>query len=293
MQGALFGWLHFIIPLTVFIYIYKWQNGFTYIVSGLAIALVASIIVGSFEIMLFSAALVPAGYTLAQSAFRTDSPAASGFKGTVMLVICWMLLLAGVTMITGVNPIADFLRSLDSNIEQTLAYYRQSGGMAPETLAILEQSFSQMKVALPRIMVSIILSLALAIIWFNMLIGNRMVIRLTGYHPWADLKTWQLPERLIWLFIIAAITAILPLGGMIRLVGLNVLIVSSLIYFFQGFSIFVFFLTQMGRSSFFKICALWHDALPVIWHYRIARYRYWGRLARFETNQTTKRTNTY
>lgn len=252
IQGALFGWLHFIVPLTVFIYIYKWQNGFTYIISGLAIAMITSIVAGSFEMMIFSAALVPAGYTLAHAAFQTDSPATSGFKATLMLVVCWILLLAGVTVITGVNPVADFLSSLDSNIEQTLAYYRQNGGMAPETIEILEQSFLQMKVALPKIMVSIIVSLALAIIWFTMLLGNRLVLRFTGYHPWADLKTWQLPEKLIWLLIIAAITAILPIGSTFRLIGLNVLIVSSLIYFFQGFSIFVFFLHKWGVPLFLR-----------------------------------------
>jgi len=252
MQGALFGWLHFIVPLTVFFYIYKWENGFTYIIAGLVIAMLVSLVIGSFEIMLFSAALVPAGYVLAQSAFQTDSPAASGFKATVILVICWILLLVGETLITGINPVVDFLASLDSNIEQTLAYYRQSGTMAPDTLAILEQSFLQMKAALPKVLVSIILSLALAIIWFTMLLGNRMVLKFTGYRPWADLKTWQLPERLIWLLIIAALAAILPLGSTIRLIGLNVLIVSSLVYFFQGFSVFVFFLHKWGVPLFLR-----------------------------------------
>ncbi len=251
IQGVIFGWLHFVVPLTVFFYIYKWQNGFLYIVSGLTLALVASIIIGSFEIMIFSAALIPAGYILAQSAFQGNSPAYSGFKATVILVICWILLLSGETIITGINPVVDFLGSLDSNIEQTLAYYRQSEVMAPETLALLEQSFFQMKTALPKVMVSILLSLALAIIWFSMLMGNRIVLKFAGYRPWVDHKSWQLPDKLIWLLIIAALITMLPLGYT-RLIGLNVLIVLSLVYFFQGFSIFVFFLHKWGVPLFFR-----------------------------------------
>jgi uncharacterized protein YybS (DUF2232 family) len=251
MQGALFGWMHFIVPLTVFFYVYKWENGFSFIVLGSVIATIASIVLGSFEIMIFSAALIPAGYTLAHSAFQSNSPSFSGFKASVILVTCWIVLLIGETIVTGVNPVSDFLGSLDSNIEQTLLYYRQSEAMAPETLELLEQSFFQMKTALPKVSAAILLSLALAIIWFTMLVGNRIVLKFAGYRPWADHKTWLLPDKLIWLLIAAAVVSMLPLG-MIRIIGLNVLIVLSLIYFFQGFSIFVFFLHKWGVPLFLR-----------------------------------------
>jgi uncharacterized protein YybS (DUF2232 family) len=191
--------------------------------------------------VIFTTALIPAGYSLAQSGFRSDSAPLSGFKAVIILVSCWLLLLSMQTALSGVNPITEFLGSLDSDIERTLGYYRQSESVAPETLAILEESFFQMKTILPNILPSIMVSLALLIIWSSMLLGNKLVLKFTGYRPWPDQQTWRLPDKLIWLFIGGAIITLLPVAP-IRIFGSNVLICMGLIYLFQGFAVLSFFL---------------------------------------------------
>lgn len=245
VEGVLFGWMHFFVPLTVFFYIYKWENGLLFVISGFFLALIGSLIIGSLWMLIFSSALIPAGYTLAHSAFRSDAPAISGLRATLVLGGCWMALLAGQTIITGINPITGFLGGLDFNIEQTLQYYRQNEKIAPDTLALFEQSFWQMKILLPKVILSLLMSFGLAIIWLTMLVGNRLILKLTGYRPWPHHSVWQLPDRLIWLLIGSIVVAMLPLG-MIRLIGINTLFVLCVIYFFQGFSIFSFFLHKWG-----------------------------------------------
>jgi len=238
---GLFGWIYFMIPLTVLFYMYRWRHGLNFIGAGFILALVVSIFISSIEIVIFSAALIPAGYSLAQSGFRSDSAPLSGFKGLIILVSCWLLLLTMQTALSGVNPITEFLGSLDNDIERTLGYYRQSDRVTPETLAILEESFLQMKTILPHILASLMVSLALLITWSTMLLGNRMVLKFTGYRAWPDHQSWRLPDKLIWLFIGSAIITLLPVAP-IRIVGSNMLICMGLIYLFQGFAVLSFFL---------------------------------------------------
>ena len=238
---GLFGWIYFMIPLLVLFYMYRWQHGLRFIGAGLLLAFAVSIFISSVEIVIFTAALIPAGYSLAMSGFRNDSAWLSGFKGLVILVSCWLLLLTIQTAMSGVNPVTEFIGSLDSDIERTLEYYRQSDSVAPETLGILEESFFQMRTVLPHILASIMVSLALLIIWSSMLLGNRLIPKFTSYRPWPDHQTWRLPDKLIWLFIGGAIITILPLVPF-RIVGSNLLICMGLIYIFQGFAVLSFFL---------------------------------------------------
>lgn len=248
---GLFGWFYFMIPSLVLFYLYRWRHGLSFVAGGLLLAVAGSLFVSSFEVLLFGAALIPAGYSLAQSGFSGESPARSGFKGSVVLLCCWLLFFSLETLLTGVNPIAEFISTLDQDIARTLEYYRQSDGVAPETLAILEESFFQMKTVLPKIMVSLIISLALIIIWSTMILGNRLVLKFAGYRPWPDHQRWILPDRLIWLFIGAALITLLPLGT-IRVIGSNLLICLSLIYLFQGFSVLSFFLHKWQVPKFLR-----------------------------------------
>ena len=238
---GLFGWIYFMIPLLVLFYMYRWRHGLRFIGAGLLLALAVSVFISSVEIVIFSAALIPAGYSLAQSGFRSDSPALTGFKAVIVLASCWLLLLTLQTMLSGVNPVTQFLGSLDGDIERTLEYYRHSDTVAPETLAILEESFFQMKTILPKILASIMVSMALLITWATMLLGNRLVLKFAGYRPWPNHQTWRLPDRLIWLLIGAALITLLPIMPL-RVVGSNLLICTGLIYIFQGFAVLSFFL---------------------------------------------------
>lgn len=240
-QGVLFGWLYFMVPTAVLFAMYRWEHGFRLVLAGLLIAAVVGGLIGAWGSIVLAGILIPTGYFLARSALQNDGPALSGLKGTGALLFCCLLLIVGQTVFTGVNPISGFLDSLDHDIEAALASYRQSEAFAPDTMVLLEQSFYQMKTVLPKILPSLFFSMALFVSWLAMLTGNRLIRRLTGYQPWEEHTNWQLPDRLVWLFIGAAVLSLLPLGT-IRLIGINLLIALSLVYVLQGFSILSFFL---------------------------------------------------
>jgi uncharacterized protein YybS (DUF2232 family) len=240
-QSTLFGLIYFLIPLVVLFYLYKWENGLKYVLGGIVLGGIASAILDSLGTLLVTITFIPPGYILAEAAFQGNTPARSGIKAAVTLIGCWILILIGFSMVTGVNPVSDFIASMDQGVEEALRYYKQSDNVDPETITLIEHSFYQMKAVFPKVIPSIITGFALLTIWFTMVTGNSLIRRFLGYKPWINHRLWELPGTLVWILIGSTIITLMPIG-VIRLIGINALIVFSFIYFFQGFSIFVFFM---------------------------------------------------
>jgi uncharacterized protein YybS (DUF2232 family) len=211
------------------------------ILTGAALALFAGFVFARYEPILMSLSMVPSGYAIAQSALRHESPARTGLKGVIVLGSCWLLLLGTFTAIMDVNPYTVFLGALDKGIAEALDVYRQSESINTDTLLVLESSLSQMKTILPLIMPSILTGVMLLTIWFAMAAGSRVAFVLTGKSPWQQYRYWRLPDRLVWLMISAALVALIP-AGLLKVGGINALVVGGLVYWFQGLAVFSFFL---------------------------------------------------
>ena len=57
---------------------------------------------------------------------------------------------------------------------------------------------------------------------------------------WENLKEWQAPDPLVWVLVGAGCILLLP-GTVSKAIGMNLLLVVLLVYFFQGLSIVAFF----------------------------------------------------
>lgn len=237
------GWLTGILPLLTFVFLYRFglHVGNKMILTGGALALTAGLVFQRFEPMLLSFSLIPPGYVLAQAALRRESPFLAGLKGFVVLVGCWLALLGLFTAVQEVSPYTQFLHTLDQGIAEGIDYYRQSESVSAETLVVLETTLYQTKIILPLIIPAILAGFALLTIWFAMTVGNRILYQVNGESPWPRYRDWQLPDRLVWLVIIAALVALIPIRPL-NITGINILILTSIIYCFQGLAVFSFFL---------------------------------------------------
>lgn len=242
---ALFGWLQILLPVIVFVYLNKY--GFTigsrFIAAGIGLALLTGLMTQSIDSMLLSFSMIPGGYVLARSGSHGDSPAHSGLKGTAALALSWGLLIAGFGLATGASPYGSLIGSLNAGIDEALTYYKQNETLAPDVMMMLETTFYQMKVVVPIIMPAIFISCALFSTWFTMVVGNLLVDRICKRDIWPRFRFWQLPDRLIWLGIgSAALT--FTLSGAVRDIAVNLLILLSVVYCFQGFAVCVFFMNR-------------------------------------------------
>lgn len=243
LNFSVFGWLNGVLPLLTFMLLYMFglNVGNKMILTGGVLALIAGLALARMEPLLISFSMIPSGYAIAWSAHRQDSPAGTGLKGVTVLGGSWLLLLAVFATIYKVNPYAGFLQALDQGIAEALVYYRQSATVPADTLVILEASLYQMKRVLPLIMPSILTGVMLLTIWFTLAAGNRIAYQFTGNSPWPRYRLWQIPDKLVWLIIVAALVALIP-SGQLRIVGINALIIGGILYCFQGLAVFSFFL---------------------------------------------------
>ncbi len=241
LKWSLFGWIHLFLPLLIFSILVKYgvYIGNRIVIAGGGLALIAGLFSQSPEALLFSFSLVPTGYVLARSGLKGDAPALAGLRGAVTLGGCWLLLLGVTALVTGSSPYASAVAGLNAEINGTLQYYRQAGDMSAETRAMLEATLNQMKVVVPIILPALFFGLSLFATWFTMVLGNRVLMRLCDKKIWPEYRYWRLPDKLIWLGIGSAALAFLPVGQ-VRIVGINLLIVLSIIYCFQGLAICVF-----------------------------------------------------
>ena len=88
--------------------------------------------------------------------------------------------------------------------------------------------------------------------WVNFMVLRALMARRGILPPeTVDLKTWQPPDRLIWAVIASGFALVLPLD-LLNDVGLNVLIVLGLIYFFAGLSVVAFWFDRKAVPRHFR-----------------------------------------
>ncbi len=257
VEWTIFGWVHVFLPLLAFYLLSKFGEftGKRLLLIAASVSLVIYLWYHSFDLFIFSAALLVSGYVLFRSAELHEPPALSGLKSALTLAGGWIIVLGSLSIGAEVSAYGQFVGTLDQGIGEALEYYRQSDTISADTLVLLEATLHQMKVIVPIIMPGILGCLVLFITWFTMVLGNLLLLRTCKKAPWPSYRYWQLPEKLIWVAIITGGLALLPLT-LFRGIGINSLILLSIVYCFQGLAIAVFFMNKWNvplllRSFFY------------------------------------------
>ncbi len=242
LNPSLFWWLNGLLAVPVF-YLFT-VNGVQSATAQLRISLliagIVALLVQQMEIFLFSLTLIPLGYSLYTSANARESAAVSGGKGVVVLFLTWLLFWSVYGVVMGINPYKQLLAVLDLGFQQTLEVYgSKEAGLSPEMVYNLHQVTSAIRETIPKLMPGLLASVVVITVWFNMLLANSLISRLrdTG-APWGRYSTWRLPEQLVWMPIAAVIIMLLSSGTLQHVSGWIVLI-SVLLYFFQGLAVFI------------------------------------------------------
>lgn len=251
--GAIFGWVHGLLPLLIFYYLRRYgkNRGKKYILFGCLLAGVAGLAFQIVTQLLFSLTLIPIGFVLADSVKNGDSINLAGIKGTFALAGAWIMATTILTFGMEHHPYILLISSLNQGMDEAIAYYKVNSSVPAETLFLLEQTFTQLKIWIPKVMPGILACITILITWFTMAIGNRMLHKNCGSGPWPEYKFWTLPEKLVWILIVSAILVVLPLEPG-KTIGLNVLMVSGLLYCFQGIAIMLFYFSKWSVPLFLR-----------------------------------------
>lgn len=137
------------------------------------------------------------------------------------------------------------------NLRLTLELY-QGMGVSPESLKGVSESLDQIQYVLVRILPSLALAGALFVTWINVLIARPLFkFRGIAYPDFGPLNRWKAPEGLVWGVITCGGVVFLT-DGLVKLLGVNGLILLMAVYFFQGIAIVSFFFEKKRFPMFLR-----------------------------------------
>lgn len=243
LQWSLFGWLYILLPLLAFFLFSRFgaHTGKRLLLTAATISLIVHVFLGSYDLFLFSIALLLPGVVLHRSAEHGESPSLSGFKGCLSLAGGWLIVVTIAALGSDVSVYSQMLQSLDQALTGVLDQYRQS--FSAEEFVVIEATILQMQVIIPAIMPGILGSFILLITWATMVLGGILVEKVNGFKAWPDFRQWALPEKLIWSVIAMGIMILIPVEPLPK-IGINCILVLYIIFCFQGLAIAVFFMNK-------------------------------------------------
>lgn len=156
------------------------------------------------------------------------------------------------TFRSGIAPWRTVETYVAAMIEENLKLYAQMN-ISDEQIQMIRENAPQLTHFFTGIFPALALSGIVLTVWVNLLAGRRL-FHWSGinFPDFGDLAAWKAPERLIWIVIIGGGLLFVPMEGT-TVVGMNLLIVSGLIYLFQGLAIAAFFFRQKQVPKMFRL----------------------------------------
>ncbi len=234
-----FMWLQFITPLPVFYYLMEPGRGRG--VNTLSVALlitgVTSIVFGAATSFFFLVTMMPAGYMLASGTTPKTGPIRAGLGAFIALVLSWGAWSLLYNLSNQASLYQDIVTSLDQGLILAGKAMQDSAELPVEHAMALETAIERLRDLIPRVMPGLLAVTMLNVVFLNMLIGQWLLNRKERLlSPWPPFADWRMPEWLVGLIIVAGVFLLLP-AGLLKDIGLNLVMLAGTLYFFQGLAV--------------------------------------------------------
>ncbi|MCU0589408.1 MAG: YybS family protein [Syntrophobacteraceae bacterium] len=142
---------------------------------------------------------------------------------------------------TNGGPEGALFSQVEEELKGTVAAALQQYAGTSADRELIQQSLEQIIPVLVTLMPGFSMATSLVMAWLNVLVARRYCrIHGVALPPWPEWSQWKAPEKLVWCVIGAGFVMILS-DGTGRIVALNLLIVLSTVYLFQGLAIVAFY----------------------------------------------------
>ena len=221
--------------------------------NGLLLAGGVAFLSGRLEFFLFVLTMAPLGYSLYANGRSGRNEAVTGGYGVLTLGVCWLLFWILYGIFTGIHPYQHLVTMLDSGFAAAYEMYRTSNEISAEMLENLNIVISELRGLFPVILPGLLVCTVLITVWMNQAVWNSIVHhKYPAKAKWPVYSRWKLPEQLVWLPIVATIFFIAG-SGLLKNIALNLLIISGVLYFFQGLAVFIHLLARWNVPRYFRI----------------------------------------
>jgi uncharacterized protein YybS (DUF2232 family) len=124
---------------------------------------------------------------------------------------------------------------ISGSLQQAVALY-EKGGVTGEELEFLKHSMSVASDLLKRLYPALITIMLVIIAGGNLLLVKKTTVDASVTLHIGDFATFKNPDLLVWLLIVCGFTLLFPLS-LITTPALNVLLIITMLYFFQGMAV--------------------------------------------------------
>jgi uncharacterized protein YybS (DUF2232 family) len=213
-------------------------------------ALSLALLLGGLQSIVFFAEYGVMALTMAEAIRRRWSVEKILLVATAVPLAATALVMAGLFSSADVNLSAmrqHFERELSQTLPQYLA--EEGGEVDGDLRTYIQEALTVVVRLLPSLF--IISTAAGALINYSVvrLLWRRMEDQ--TLFPDLQLGQWKAPEFCVWVLIAGGLCSFMPLPSL-RLVGLNVLLLVSLVYLIQGLCVMVFYLHKASVHPLFR-----------------------------------------
>lgn len=153
---------------------------------------------------------------------------------------------------TGKTPWGLIEFYISESIQANIRLYSQLD-ISSEQINLIKENANQIIAAIISLFPALLLISTSFITWLNIMVGKLIFQKAGMWYPnFGDLEYWKVADWMIWFVIISGGLLMISVG-VIKIIALNLLIISLFIYMFQGIAIISFFFKKKNVPEFLRI----------------------------------------
>jgi uncharacterized protein YybS (DUF2232 family) len=226
-------------------------------INGLVIPIISSLVmvvfIGGISLdILFFAGLLLIGFILGELFELNLSIEKTTLYASGSVVLSGLIGLIISSMLTGEGVFGIVSNYVAKNLELTLVLY-QSMGMSQENVQLISQSLDKIQHVLVTIIPALVSTSTLFVAWISILLAKPVLISRSLHYPdFGPLNLWMAPDYLVWVVIGCGLAVFLPIP-VIKVIGLNGLLILMTVYFFQGIAIVSYYFNKKRFPKILRI----------------------------------------
>ncbi|MEN3185372.1 MAG: YybS family protein [Atribacterota bacterium] len=238
--------LSFLCPLPVMFLVirWNWKVGFlTSLVASFVVFAFAGVIQALTCLLGFTLLGIIMGITIKKgwSAFEVIA------WNTVVSLLSKLALVGVALLLLGKNPLAENIAVMEEALRSVSRVFQ---GMRETNI---QSIIDFMKMALPAVLIIASLFDTTFNFLLGRLVGQRVGIR---FPEIAAFSRWQMPRSVFWAFILSFLFLFIGSNTFLGKVGVNLQIVTQMLFLVHGLSLVYYFLSRYIRSRMIKIIIL-------------------------------------
>ena len=215
--------------------------------------LVATIIAGAFlgvtGALFFAFGFGFLGIGLGYLAGKCQSGSDSMLFGVLVSLASKLILMVIMVRLTGINPFSLDPETISATVDRVVEFYR-SAGMPEATLKGLTDQFRATIAMLPHIFPALLVMAAAVDCFLSYVISGAVLKRIGDIRLPAlpAFEEWRFPKSLFWALLISMGLQLFgsQAGRVLIAAGINIRILVSMLFFFQGVSVVWFVMKNRG-----------------------------------------------